>query len=204
MITIVDYGIGNINAFLNIFNELGIQCKLASSSEQLNNVSKLILPGVGHFDFAMQKLNNSGMVEKLNTLVLVEKIPVLGICVGMQMMANESDEGTLKGLGWIDAKVKKITFSTNEVNTILPHMGWNTITVLNNNKIVQDFNKTEDFYFLHSYYMHCTNTENVIAHSFYGIEFACLVQNENIYGIQCHPEKSHQIGIKLLNNFANL
>ncbi|WP_038335969.1 MULTISPECIES: imidazole glycerol phosphate synthase subunit HisH [Empedobacter] len=204
MIAIVDYGVGNIAAFLNIFKELGIDCFVAKTNDDLVKATKLILPGVGHFDFAMQKLENSGMIETLNQQVLINKIPILGICVGMQMMANESEEGTSKGLEWISAKVKMIDTSKLNQNTLLPHMGWNSIHIKKDSYLFKNFQEQEDFYFLHSYFMNCEEKKHVLATVNYGEEIAVVVQKDNIYGMQCHPEKSHQIGVKFLENFANL
>ena len=199
MIGIVDYGVGNIAAFLNIFKELGIDCFVAKTNDDLVKATKLILPGVGHFDFAMQKLENSGMIETLNQQVLINKIPV-----GMQMMANESEEGTSKGLEWISAKVKRIDTSKLNQNTLLPHMGWNSIHIKKDSYLFKNFQEQEDFYFLHSYFMNCEEKKHVLATVNYGEEIAVVVQKDNIYGMQCHPEKSHQIGVKFLENFANL
>lgn len=204
MMTIVHYGVGNISAFLNIFNELGIVCKIAKSHHDLANATKLILPGVGHFDFAMKKLKQSGMITTLNELVLGKKVPVLGVCVGMQMMANESDEGHEKGLGWIDAKIKKIQTDKLEEKLVIPHMGWNTVDIVKQSPIFDNLEINSDFYFLHSYYMKCENKNNILATVKYGREFTAIVQNENIFGIQCHPEKSHQMGSQLLENFAKI
>ena len=204
MIGIVDYGVGNIAAFLKIFKELGIDCFVAKTNDDLVKATKLILPGVGHFDFAMQKLENSGMIETLNQQVLINKIPILGICVGMQMMANESEEGTSKGLEWISAKVKRIDTSKLNQNTLLPHMGWNSIHIKKDSYLFKNFQEQEDFYFLHSYFMNCEEKKHVLATVNYGEEIAVVVQKDNIYGMQCHPEKSHQIGVKFLENFANL
>lgn len=204
MITIVHYGVGNISAFLNIFRELGIACKIAKTQQDLLNATKLILPGVGHFDFAMKKLQQSGMVATLNDLVLDKKTPVLGICVGMQMMANESEEGQEKGLGWINGKIKKIQTNKTNEKLIIPHMGWNTVDIVKKSPLFDNLELNNDFYFLHSYYMKCNNQDNVLATVKYGEEFTTIVQNENIYGIQCHPEKSHQIGAQLLENFAKI
>ena len=204
MITIVDYGVGNIQAFVNIYKELGIPYSLAKTKDELNNASKIILPGVGHFDFAMKKLTDSGMIEMLHHKVLQEKIPVLGICVGMQIMAQSSEEGKLDGLNWITGKVKKIDTSALLQNTLLPHMGWNTIEIKQYSTLFHDFQSDPDFYFLHSYVMECQDKNNILATTEYGEEITVIVQKDNIYGIQFHPEKSHQIGVQFLNNFVNL
>lgn len=204
MITIVDYGVGNIQAFVNIYKELGIPCFLAKTKDDLNNASKIILPGVGHFDFAMKKLTDSGMIEILNHKVLQEKTPVLGICVGMQMMAKNSDEGVLNGLGWFDAQVKKIDTTPLQQKTRLPHMGWNSVKQVKENIFFNNREKYEEFYFLHSFSMKCEESDDVVAVANYGDEIVTIVQKENIVGIQCHPEKSHQVGIQFLQNFTKL
>ena len=204
MITIIDYGVGNIFAFQNVFKRLNISSKIAKCVEDLKEVDKLILPGVGHFDYAMSQLNNSGMRERIDELVLVEKKPVIGICVGMQMMANKSDEGTLDGLGWIDANVKKFNELTIQHHTKLPHMGWNDVKPNENHPLFKGLEQESIFYFLHSFYFNCKDKKNIISTTDYGINFASSVHKENIFGIQFHPEKSHSYGEKLLENFAKL
>lgn len=204
MITIIDYGVGNINAFLNIYKSLGVDVKIAQNSSELNGATKLILPGVGHFDYAMNKFQNSGMIDEVSELVLIKTVPVLGICVGMQMLATSSEEGNLNGLGWIDASVKKIDTSLLMQTTQLPHMGWNDVEVEKSNLLFRNIETRPKFYFLHSYYFQCNQQDNVIASSTYGNTFTCAVNFNNIYGVQFHPEKSHQYGIKLLENFSKL
>jgi len=204
MITIIDYGVGNIFAFQNVFKRLNISSRIAKCVEDLKEVDKLILPGVGHFDYAMSQLNNSGMRERIDELVLVEKKPVIGICVGMQMMANKSDEGTLDGLGWIDANVKKFNELTIQHHTKLPHMGWNDVKPNENHPLFKGLEQESIFYFLHSFYFNCKDQKNIISTTDYGINFASSVHKENIFGIQFHPEKSHSYGEKLLENFAKL
>ena len=204
MITIIDYGVGNVFAFQNVFKRLSIPSKIAKCENDLMGSSKLILPGVGHFDYAMSQLNNSGMRDRLDELVLKEKIPVIGICVGMQMMAKKSDEGTLDGLCWIDAYVKKFDEATINHHTKLPHMGWNDVKPNENHPLFKGLEQQAIFYFLHSFYFKCSNEENSISKTDYGINFSSSIQHDNIYGIQFHPEKSHSYGERLLKNFANL
>ena len=203
MIGIIDYGVGNIKAFANIYKNLNIPFKIVKDISGFENITKLILPGVGSFDHAMISLQNSGMREKLDELVLEKKIPVIGICVGMQMLAKSSEEGTLNGLGWIDGIVKKFDKSKIK-NAPLPHMGWNNLKIEKKNKIFDNLEENPRYYFLHSYYFECENKEDVIATATYGEKFDCMINHKNIYGIQCHPEKSHHNGMQLLKNFGEL
>lgn len=204
MIAIIDYGVGNINAFVNIYKKLGVDVKIAQKAEDLLDASKLILPGVGHFDYAMARFSDSGMMETSSDLVLNKKLPVMGICVGMQMLANSSDEGQSQGLGWIGATVKRFDSSKLKHTTRLPHMGWNDIQVDDFNPLMINLEKEARFYFLHSYYFECSDPSDSIAVAEYGSSFTCVVNHKNIYGVQFHPEKSHHFGIQLLKNFSNI
>lgn len=204
MITIVDYGVGNIKSFVTLYNRLDIPVKVAKTSADLDDAERLILPGVGHFDHAMSELVKSGMREKLDELVLEKKIPVVGICVGMQMMANFSEEGTSEGLKWIDASVKKLDASKINQITRLPHMGWNDVYPVKSHTLFEGLEKDAIFYFLHSYYFECNDKSNILATTEYGDSFTCAAFNENIYGIQFHPEKSHAFGELLLKNFSKV
>lgn len=204
MITLIDYGVGNIFAFQNVYKRLNIPTKIAKKSEDLVGAEKLILPGVGAFDYAMEQLNKSGMRQKLDELVLVRKTPIIGICVGMQMMGNRSDEGISEGLHWIDADVLKFDEKLIHQRTKLPHMGWNDVNPIINHPLFKGLEEDAIFYFLHSYYFKCNQPENIIATSDYGLSFTSAVNSDNVFGIQFHPEKSHQYGEKLLLNFAKL
>lgn len=204
MIKIIDYGLGNIRAFANVYERLNIPVAIVKTADDLKDATKIILPGVGAFDYAMSQLNKSGMRETLDKLVLEHQLPVMGICVGMQMLAKSSDEGVLPGLGWIDATVKKFDASFLKSKTQLPHMGWNTIHPNNDNPLLVNFSKDSRFYFLHSYYFQCNNPNDTIATTEYCIKYTSAVNKKNIYGVQFHPEKSHQWGIQLLKNFADL
>ncbi len=204
MITIIDYGVGNIKAFVNIYKQLNIPAQVAQNADDLSGAEKLILPGVGAFDHAMIKLTNSGMLETVNRMVKHEKVPVLGICVGMQMLASRSDEGELSGLGWIEGEVKKFDVAMMKFETHLPHMGWNDVKAVNNNVLLNKLDNDTRFYFLHSYYFEAFDEKDIIATSDYGINFTCAVNHENVYGVQFHPEKSHRWGIQLLHNFSLL
>jgi glutamine amidotransferase len=204
MITIVDYGLGNIRSFANLYERLNIKTKIARSAADLRDAGKIILPGVGAFDYAITLLNQSGMRDELEKQVLANKAQVLGICVGMQMLAGSSDEGVLPGLGWIDGSVKIFDAAGMTQKTRLPHMGWNSIDPVRGNPLLAGFEEESRFYFLHSYYFVCNDEKNMIATTEYGIKFACALNNDNIYGVQFHPEKSHSNGIQLLHNFAKI
>jgi imidazole glycerol-phosphate synthase subunit HisH len=204
MIGIINYGLGNINAFANIYNKLGIPHEVVCESRCLKKITKIILPGVGSFDYAMSRLKASGMQDNLNDIVLAHDTPVLGVCVGMQMLACSSDEGNLPGLGWIDGKVKKLNSLFPKVSVIIPHMGWNNLKLLKNNDLLKNIECNASFYFLHSYYLDCRESENVVAVTEYNEDFACVVNYKNIYGVQFHPEKSHSWGERLLKNFAEI
>jgi imidazole glycerol-phosphate synthase subunit HisH len=204
MIAIIDYGLGNVKAFANVYDRLNIPAMIARQDKDLQNVDKVILPGVGAFDYAMQRLEKSGMRQALDEIVLHRKTPVLGICVGMQMLALSSEEGSLPGLGWIDGVVKRFTSSSLNGSMRVPHMGWNDVKIIKQNNLLNGLDSGARFYFLHSYYFQCHRREDIIAVTNYGGEFACAVNSGNIFGVQFHPEKSHQWGVQLLKNFAEL
>lgn len=197
-VCIVDYGLGNVKAFKNIYDKLNINSEIASKKEHFLNATHLILPGVGAFDWALSKLNNSGLRKILDTLVIKKKLPILGVCVGMQIMASKSEEGVLPGLNWIEGKVLKFS---NEI--ILPHMGWNDIKPLNNSNLFKEITNPK-FYFLHSYYYKTKDEKYSISVTNYGNNFISAINKKNIYGTQFHPEKSHENGIKILKNFVNI
>ena len=199
MIKIISYGVGNINAFYNIYKRLNIEVGIATNSNDLVDADHLILPGVGSFDYAMSMLNRSGMREALDARVLDDGVPVIGICVGMQMMAKRSDEGSEPGLGWIDGEVLKFDSS----KLLVPEMGWNSVEH-NEDSIFEGLSDSPRFYFLHSYYFRCNERRDVIGTSEYGQQFDSVIRHGNIYGIQCHPEKSHSNGVRLLQNFSKI
>jgi glutamine amidotransferase len=203
LIRIIDYGVGNIQAFLTLFKRQGIAAEKASSIAELQDATRLILPGVGHFDHAMQCLNDSGLRPELERLVLNESVPVIGICVGMQMLADSSEEGTLPGLGWIPGKVKSFSSNPLMAKLPMPHMGWNTLQIKPASRLFQaGFDDEPQFYFLHSYYFDAEDKNDVAASAFYGTDFDVVVSRGHMHGVQCHPEKSHHWGAQLLKNFA--
>ncbi len=204
MISIVDYGVGNIQAIANIYKRLNIPVRIAGTAEELAGAERVILPGVGAFDWAMTRLNKSGMRGVLDKMVVYQGRRVLGICVGMQMFAKRSAEGSLEGLGWMDAEVKKFDGAGPFARVDLPHMGWNDVEPRSQEGLFRDIGETGRFYFLHSYYFAPKDQNTILGVTEYGGAFASSVQAGNIYGVQFHPEKSHQWGIQLLKNFAEM
>jgi glutamine amidotransferase len=205
LIRVIDYGVGNIQAFLTLFKRQGITAARASTPEELKDATRLILPGVGHFDHAMQRLNDSGLRPELERLVQKESIPIIGICVGMQMLSNGSDEGDLPGLGWIPGRVRSLAENSLIPDLPMPHMGWNTLNTKPTSRLFKTgFDDEPQFYFLHSFYFDADDKKNVAASAFYGLDFDAVVSCGHIHGIQCHPEKSHHWGAQLLKNFVEL
>ena len=203
MIAIVDYGMGNIASIQNMLKRVDIRdAVLTSDIKQIERADKVILPGVGSFDTGMKNLIASGLISVLNTKALEHKVPVLGICLGMQLLTKKSEEGIEPGLGWIDAETKKFSFSGEEKLKI-PHMGWNYVDVKHDSPLLTSGVKRK-YYFVHAYYVKCNNESDVLATCNYGNEFTCMVNHENIFGAQFHPEKSHRFGIELFENFAKI
>jgi imidazole glycerol-phosphate synthase subunit HisH len=204
VITIIDYGLGNIQAFINMFKRLDFDVRRATNASELEGATKLILPGVGAFDHAMELLNASGMRPVLDDLVLQQHVPVLGICVGMQILADGSDEGILPGLGWIPGRVRAFKANERSANLPLPHMGWNDVQPQAERLLFVGLEKESRFYFLHSYFFECKDAQHLAANTNYGFEFSSAVSCGNVHGVQFHPEKSHHYGARLLKNFAEL
>jgi glutamine amidotransferase len=203
MIVIIDYGIGNLASVLNMFKKIGVRdVKVSGNPEEIAAATKLLLPGVGAFDAGMNHLEQSGLVPVLNKKVLDEKTPVLGICLGMQLLTKRSEEGVMPGLGWIDAETVKFNLDP-ALKLKVPHMGWNYINVNRENKLI-DMQSKNRFYFVHSYYVKCFDESQSLATSHFGTDFTCMVNKDNIYGAQFHPEKSLKFGMKVLENFATL
>lgn len=204
MIVIIDYGLGNVLAFANLYKRLNIPVRVAKTSDALNEADKLILPGVGAFDYAMERLEESGMRESIDALVLNKGVPVLGVCVGMHMIAQGSEEGKLEGLGWIPGRVRRFDTSFLSQKTQLPHMGWNDVSPIHRGGLFAKLETEAKFYFLHSYFFDCQKPEDSLAYAEYGKKFSCAINSGNIYGVQFHPEKSHFYGTQLLKNFAEM
>ena len=203
MIGIIEYGLGNVSAFVNIYKKLEVPCKIVRTNKDFDNITKLILPGVGAFDHAIDLFEKSGMRGKVEDLVLHKKIPVLGVCVGMQMMVDSSEEGRKAGLSWISGRVIKLDSKELDPGSPLPHMGWNELLINESDRILSGLNHSR-FYFLHSYYVSLEDSESVIAEAVYGPKFCSVLKSNNIYGMQCHPEKSHESGIRFLKNFSEI
>lgn len=207
MVSIIDYGMGNLGSVVNMLKYLGVKSKIIKTSQEILESEKIIFPGVGSWDNAIKKIHENGIFDALNQQVLNNEVSLLGICLGMQLMFDNSEEGVLPGLGWISGEVKKFKFNesiVNEKKFKIPHMGWNTVsssrlTILNN--------KLDDgtrFYFVHSYFVNCKDDANILMTCNYGKEFVCAVNKNNIWGVQFHPEKSHKYGMQLMKNFMEL
>jgi glutamine amidotransferase len=203
VIRIVDYGLGNVLAFQNMYKRLNIPAGVARSAADLDDATRLILPGVGAFDTAMQLLDASGMRPQLDLLVKARGVPVLGVCVGMQMLADGSDEGELPGLGWIPGRVRSFR-DLKQPDLLLPHMGWNDVDAAEGHRLFEQLREEARFYFLHSFYFDCARAPDVAATANYGLRFGCAVSCGNVHGVQFHPEKSHHFGAQLLKNFAEI
>jgi len=204
MISIVDYNIGNLGSVKNMISKIGFESQICNSQKDIRNAQKLILPGVGSFDACMHNLKRSGLIQAIEERVLVDKIPILGICVGMQLFTHGSDEGESEGLSWLDGKCQKFKFDNVNENLKIPHMGWNSVATNNHNSLFKEMEEDARFYFAHSFHVVLSDTKEILATSKYGYEFISAIQKENIYGVQFHPEKSLKHGMKLLSNFLNI
>jgi len=201
MIAIIDYGAGNIGSIANMLRRLGEPALITSNPDDIKKAHKLILPGVGNFDYGMSKLHESGLVEILNQKVLEDKTPILGICLGAQLMTQKSEEGKMTGFGWFDAEVKKFSFHDEQIGLRIPHMGWNYVTVRKESLLTKDLPAEPKFYFVHSYYLKPNNSEDILMTTNYGYDFASVLNHHHIYAVQFHPEKSHKYGLKIFQNF---
>ena len=203
MIGILNFEMGNIGSVVNMFKKIGTKVIIVNTVEQLQQCDKYILPGVGAFDSGMSKIMQSVLLPALKQQVIDEKKPILGICLGMQLLFEQSEEGSQKGLGWIPGFVKKFKFNSDNKNLKIPHMGWNYLIREKTSPLFGGMIDNERYYYVHSYHVCCDN-KYVLARSTYGYEFVCAVKRDNIYGMQFHPEKSHKFGLKLFKNFSEL
>jgi glutamine amidotransferase len=202
VIAVIDYGIGNVGSIVNMLKKIGVSASLASSIDDIQLADKLILPGVGSFDAGMQKLRKSGLKSAIEKHCVEEGKPLLGICLGMQMLGRKSEEGNETGLSLIPFDTKRFRFDERK-DLKIPHMGWDVATIeLKDDPIVKDLDCKQRYYFVHSYHAVCESKENVLMSCEYGYSFAAAVKHKNIYGFQFHPEKSHKFGMNLLENFA--
>lgn len=204
MIIIIDYKMGNLGSILNMLKKVGAPALVSSLYEDIAQADKLILPGVGAFDNGISNLRESGLLPVLIEKVLERKTPVLGICLGMQLMTRRSEEGKLPGLGWIEAETVRFRLDRKESGLKVPHMGWNSATVSKGNSIFRGLEEENRFYFVHSYHVACKDDGDVLSTTRHGYEFASSIRKGNIVGVQFHPEKSHRYGLKLLSNFAEM
>lgn len=201
MITIINYNMGNLASISNMIKKIGRQSIITSDIEDIKKASKIILPGVGAFDNAIKNLRNLNLVNAIKEKALLEKVPILGICLGMQILTKGSEEGELEGLGFINGFTKKFKFDNNYLK--VPHMGWNTVKLLKQSRLFSGMENQENrFYFVHSYAVECYQTEDILTTTFYGYEFVSCFEKDNIIGVQFHPEKSHRFGMQLLKNFV--
>lgn len=204
MVIIIDYGMGNLGSIRNMLEKIGYEAQISSEPDLISRADKLILPGIGSFDSGMKNLENRGLIQILSECVLKNKVPFLGICLGMQLITKNSEEGILPGLSWIDAKTIRFRFK-GDLKLKVPHIGWNTVNIKKKSPLFGGMHKQENrFYFVHSYYVVCENKEDILAESHYGINFSSVIQHDNIYATQFHPEKSHKFGMQLLKNFMEL
>ncbi|MBE2182223.1 MAG: imidazole glycerol phosphate synthase subunit HisH [Anaerolineae bacterium] len=201
MIVIIDLGLGNTGSIINMLKRIGTRAVVSAEADIIAQATKLILPGVGAFDAGMAQLESRGLINQLHHRVMIEKIPVIGLCLGMQLMMKRSEEGIKPGLGWIDGECKRFRFPEGETRYKVPHMGWNEVTACKNSIFFQTDAPPPRFYFVHSYHIIANDRQDVAGVTHYGYEFASVIEHENIRGTQFHPEKSHRYGMKLLEDF---
>jgi glutamine amidotransferase len=202
MLTIVDYGVGNLASIRNMLKKIGVEAMISSKKEDILAADKLILPGVGAFDTCAEKLQQSGLLETLEQKVIKEKTPVLGVCVGMQLLTDGSEEGKLPGLGWIKGRIVKFNQGKLPSSLKIPHMGWREVKLNKQSRLFNEMFEEPRFYFVHSYHPVLDNAADALVTADYGYSFVAGMEHENIMGVQFHPEKSHKFGMKLLENFV--
>jgi imidazole glycerol-phosphate synthase subunit HisH len=204
LITIIDYDAGNLRSISNMLRVLGVRSQFTRDPLLLSRADKLILPGVGHFDYGMTQLKQSGLIPVLNELVLEKRVPILGICLGAQLLTRGSDEGSEPGLGWIEAETIRFDRSMLGSNLRVPHMGWADTEFASSHPLFRGFNETPRFYYVHSFHLSCDSPETEFSWATHGYRFVSGIGRDNIWGVQFHPEKSHRFGKQLLKNFAEL
>lgn len=204
MIVVVDYGMGNVGSVANMLRKVGTEAVASADLDVIRNAPKLILPGVGAFDAAMNRLHERGLVAILNRRVLEDRVPILGICLGMQLMTDSSEEGRTTGLGWISGGTRRFNFDGLDPRPRVPHMGWNVVEQARPTPLFEEMYDQPRFYFVHSYHVYCSNQEDVMLTTEYGYRFVSGVSRGNIYGVQFHPEKSHKFGMQLIRRFAGI
>lgn len=202
-IVIIDYGMGNLHSVKKKLMRLNVNVIISSNPKDIGSADKIILPGVGHFGKAMESLNALHLIDVLNEQVLIKKKPILGICLGMQLMANKSEEGNVQGLGWFDADVVKFKIE-DTLKYKVPHTGWNQIEIVKESALMKNVPNMSEFYFVHSYHFETKNDNDILNETEYEDRFVSAIEKENIFGVQFHPEKSHDVGELLLKNFINL
>ena len=203
MIVIVDFGMGNLRSILKKLEMIKVSAIISSKIEDIERASKLILPGVGHFAQGIKNIKEYNLLPILNKKILEDKTPILGICLGMQLFAEFSEEGNSEGLGWIKAQIVRFNFDTFTQKPNIPHVGWNTIDIKHNSILLKDIDKNTRFYFTHSYHYKDIADTNIITTTNYGYNFPSIISQNNIYGTQFHPEKSHLTGLEIYRNFIN-
>lgn len=202
-LVIVDYGTGNLNSVKKMMDRMKVDSIISSNPKDIISCQKIVLPGIGHFGKAMAKLKELNLLDTLHEAVLVKKKPILGICLGMQLMAKKSEEGNTKGLGWLDSEVVKFSVS-DKIKHKIPHIGWNRIRIKKNSLLMNNISELSEFYFLHSYYLKNNNQSDVLNETEYDFVYPSAIERDNIFGVQYHPEKSHEVGLQLLKNFIEL
>jgi glutamine amidotransferase len=202
MIVVVDYGLGNLGSIRNMFKKLGVECLVTGDPALIGTAGKIVLPGVGAFDRGMAHLEERGLVDVLNRQVLERRIPVLGICLGMQLFSRRSEEGVRAGLGWIAADTVRFRFEGDLTGTKVPHMGWNEMRITRSHPVTAGLEDEARFYFVHSFHLACDTPDDVLGWTRYAIDFPAAIARDNLVGVQFHPEKSHRFGMQLLKNFA--
>lgn len=202
MLVIIDYGMGNIRSVQKALKRIGVEAKISTSENDIETAGKLILPGVGHFRNGIENIKKLGLFEVLNKKVIEDKTPIMGICLGMQLFTNYSEEGDAEGFGWINGKTMNFKFPTPGLK--VPHMGWNNLVFEKSCSLYEGIEEENSFYFVHSYYVECNNNQEILSKTTYGNEFVSSFQKDNIFGVQYHPEKSHGPGLKILSNFCKI